>query len=111
VYHNTQRRYATLGPHTPWEVHSAHRRRQWASQFTRHRQDLPWREGRVSFIRLTDARGYVRFFSESFLVDTALVHKYAKGTITTRSEQLTCFHQGRRMKWYPYTVTRPQGAG
>jgi putative transposase len=108
VFHNTQHRYATLGQHTRWEVHSAHRRRRLSSRFSLHHQTLPWREGRISFIRLTDARGHVRFFSESFLVDTALVHEYVKGSITTRLAQLTFFHQGRRVKRYPYTATRPQ---
>jgi putative transposase len=110
AFHNTQHLYATLEHRTPWQVHSAHRRRRLSSRFTLHRQDLPSREGRVSFMRLTDAQGYVRFFSESFLVDAALVHEYIKGTITTRSEQLAFFHQGRRIKRYPYTVTKPQCA-
>jgi transposase InsO family protein len=67
VFHNTQHRYATLGQHTPWDVHNAYRRRRFSSRFTRHRQDFPWREGRISFMRLTDARGQVRFFSLSFM--------------------------------------------
>ena len=99
--HNTQHRYTTLAQRTPWEVHSTYRRRRLSSRFTRRRQDLPWREGRISFMRLTDARGQVRFFSESFLVDAVLVHEYVKGTITTRSKQLTFFHQGRRITRYP----------
>jgi hypothetical protein len=69
AFPNTQHRYATLGQRSPWEGHNAHRRRRLASRFTRHRQGLPWREGRVSFIRLTDARGHLRFFSESFPVE------------------------------------------
>lgn len=109
AFHNTQHRYATLEQRTPWEVHHAYRRRRLSSRFTRHRLDLPWREGRVSFMRLTDVRGHVRFFSEAFLVDTALVHEYVKGTITTRAEHLTFFHQGHRIKRYPYTVTKPKG--
>jgi putative transposase len=107
--HHTQHRYATLEQRTPWEVHRAYRRRRLSSRFTRHRPDLPWREGRVLFMRLTDVRGHVRFFSESFLADAALVHEYVKGTITTRAEHLTFCHQGRRIKRYPYTVTKPKG--
>jgi putative transposase len=110
TFHNTQQRDATLEQRTPWEVHSAYRRRLLSSRFTRHRLDLPWREGRVSFRRLTDVRGHVRFFSQSFLVDAALVHAYVKGTITTRAEHLAFFHQGRRIKRYPYTVTKPKGS-
>jgi len=110
AFHNTQHHYATLGQRTPWEVHNAYRRRRLASRFTRHRQGLPWREGRVSFIRLTDAQGHVRFFRESFPLEATFVHEYGKGTITTRAEHLTFFHQGRRIKRYPYTVTKPKGS-
>jgi hypothetical protein len=46
-----------------------------SSRFSLHRQGLPWRGRRLSSIRLTDAQGHVRFFSESLLVDTALVHE------------------------------------
>jgi hypothetical protein len=38
------------------------------------------------------------------------VHKYVKGTLTTHAEHLTCFHRGRRIKQYPYTVTKPKGS-
>jgi hypothetical protein len=90
-------------------VHNAYRRRRLSSRFTQHCQDLPGREGCISFIRLTDARGQVRLSNEAFLVDAAWVHEYVQGTITTRAEQLTFFHQGRRIKRYPYTVTKPKG--
>jgi hypothetical protein len=62
--------------------------------------------GQVSFIRLTDDRGQMRFFSEAFLVDPALVHEYVKGTITTRAGMLTFVHQGHRVKRYPYITTK-----
>jgi hypothetical protein len=42
-------------------------------------------------------------------MDAALVYEYFKGTIATRSERLTFFHQGRLIKRYPYTVTEPRG--
>ena len=84
--HHPQHRDATLGQHFPWEVHNAHSRRYLASRFTRHRQGLPWREGRVSFRRLTDARGHIRFIRESFPVEATLMHKYVKGTLTTHAE-------------------------
>jgi transposase InsO family protein len=89
-----------------WEIHAADRRRQLSRRFTLHRQGVPWGEGQVSFIRLTDDRGQVRFFSEAFLVDPALVHEYVKGTITTRAGVLTYFHQGHRVKRYPYIITK-----
>ncbi len=110
TFHNTQHRYAKLGQRPPWEVHTAVRHRLLSRRFTLHRQGLPWREGRVSFIRLTNDQGHVRFFSEAFLVDAILVHEYVKGTIATRTGMLTFFHQGRRVKRYPYTITKPSEA-
>jgi putative transposase len=72
--HNTQQRYAKLGQHTPWAVHMAMRGRRLAPPCALHRRRLPWRDGRISFIRLTDEQGRVRFFTETFLVDPTLVH-------------------------------------
>jgi putative transposase len=108
TFHNAQHRYAKLGQRPPWEVHSASKRRQLPPRFALHRQGLPWRDGRISFIRLTNDQGCVRFFSESFMVDPTLVHEYVKGTITTRLGWLTFVHHGRRITRYPYAVTKPQ---
>lgn len=105
-FHNTHHRYAKLSQRTPWRVHTAVRRRRLPRGFTRHRRDLPWRDGRVSFVRLTDDQGRVRFFSERFLVDPTLVHEYVTGTIYTRSGLLKFTHQGRLVKVYKYAVTK-----
>lgn len=102
VFHNTQHRYAKLGQRTPREVHRTVRPR----PFMRPQEDLPWRDGRISFIRLTDHAGTVRFFSERFLVNPALVHEYVTGTIDTRRGRLTLAHQGRVVKVYRYVVTK-----
>jgi hypothetical protein len=106
AFHNTHHRYAKLGQRTPWEVHTAGRRRLLPRRFTLHRRGVPWRDGRVSFIRLTDRRGAIRFFSESFLVDPALVHEYVTGTISTKAGFLRFTHHGRVVRVYRYTVTK-----
>lgn len=106
AFHNTQHRYAKLGQRTPWTVHTALRRRLLPRRFIRHRTGLPWREGRVSFVRLTDSAGTVRFFSERFVVDPTLVHEYITGTIDTQSGRLRFTHQGRIIKVYRYAVTK-----
>ena len=105
-FHNTQHRYAKLGQRVPWDVHAAARRRLLPERFTRHRHGLPWREGRLSFIRLTDAHGVVRFFRERFVVDPTLVHEYVTGTIDTQPGLLTFTHQGRLVKVYKHPVTK-----
>jgi hypothetical protein len=65
-----------------------------------------WKEGRISFTRLTDSRGTVRFFTERFLVDPALVHEYVVGTITTKDERLRFYHQGKCVKTMAYKVSK-----
>lgn len=106
AFHNTQHRYAKLGQRPPWTIHAALRRRLLPHRFTRHRTSLPWRDGRVSFIRLTDRAGTVRFFSERFVVDPTLVHEYVTGTIDTKPGLLRFTHQGRVIKVYHYAVTK-----
>lgn len=106
AFHNTQHRYAKLGQRTPWEVHSTVRPRRLPRPYARHQQGLSWRDGRVSFIRLTDQAGTVRFFSERLPVDPTLVHEYVTGTIDTRMGRLTLAHQGRVVKVYRYVVTK-----
>ena len=106
AFHNTQHRYAKLGQRTPWAVHTAGRRRPLPARFVRHRQGLPWGDGRISFIRLTDQAGTVRFFSERFVVDPSLIHEYVTGTIDTKPGLLKFTHQGRLVKVYKYTVTK-----
>ena len=106
TFHNTQHRYAVLGQHVPWEVHTAGRRRLLPQRFTVPQRGLPFREGRVSFVRLTDDQGRVRFFSESFLVDGTLVHEYVTGTVFTRAGLLKFVHQHRLITIYRYAVTK-----
>lgn len=105
-FHNTQHRYAKLGQRVPADVHGASRRWRLPRQVARYRQPLPWREGRVSCIRLTDEQGRVRFFGERFVVHPSLVHEYVTGTIDTKAELLTFTHQGHIVKRYKYTVTK-----
>jgi hypothetical protein len=90
------------------EVHTAVKRRPLCRRVAPHRQELPWRERRVSFIRLIDEQRRVRFFSESFLVNPTLVHEYVRGKILTRADLLKFTHQDRMVRAYPYVVTKPR---
>ncbi len=101
-FHNTQHRYAKLRQQVPWAIHTARRRRLLPRTFTRHRRGLPWRDGRLSFVRLTDAEGRIRFFSESFHVETGLIHEYVTGTIFTGPSLLTS--EGRCLNGEQYTA-------
>lgn len=105
-FHNRNHRYAKLGQRTPWAVHTSARRRLLPKSFDLHPHSIPWREGKVSFIRLTDHHGAVQFFSERFRVAPVLVHEYVQGTIFTKPRLLKFYHQGHVVKIYRYTVTK-----
>lgn len=106
TFHNTTHRYAKLAQRTPWEVHSSVPRQLLPQRFRLHREGLPWREGRVSFVRLTDKQGFVRFFSERFQLNPSLAHEYVTGTIFTKPGILTFSHQGHIVKAFGYAVTK-----
>ncbi len=106
TFHNQHHRYAKLGSRSPRVVHNAPARRWLAKSFTLHRGPIPWREGRISFVRLTDDQGTVRFFSERFQVSTTLIHEYVRGTIFTKAGLLKFYHQNRVVRVYRYTVNK-----
>jgi hypothetical protein len=108
TFHNHSHRYAKLAQRTPWSVHTAKSRRPLPKSFLLHRKRLPWREGKISFIRLTDHTGAVHFFSERFEIATNLVHEYVRGTIFTKQNLLKFFHQGKIVKVFRYKVTKSQ---
>lgn len=104
-FHNEHHRYAKLGQHTPQSVHKPQRRKLLPrlQLATVHRS---WRDGRITFIRLTDDRGSIRFFTERFVVDPTLVHEYVTGTISTRDGRLRFYHLGRCIKTLRYRVSK-----
>jgi hypothetical protein len=65
-----------------------------------------WKDGRISFTRLTDSHGSVRFFTERFQVDPTLVHECVIGTITTKDNRLRFYHQGKCVKTIFYKVSK-----
>jgi hypothetical protein len=69
-------------------------------------QNLPFKDGRVSFVRLTDKEGRIKFFTESFLADRDLVNEYVKGTIFTRSGLLKLYYDNKIIKTYKYRINR-----
>ncbi len=105
-FHNEHHRYAKLGQRTPQAVHSRLRRRVRLPRLDQKRLRNVWKDGRISFTRLTDDRGCVRFFTERFVVDPTLVHEYVTGTISTRDNRLRFFHQGRCVKNISYKVSK-----
>jgi hypothetical protein len=53
---------------------------------------IPWRDSKISFIRFTDRKGAVHFFSEHFEVSPGLVHEYVRAAIFTKAKLLKLFH-------------------
>ncbi len=105
-FHNQHHRYAKLGQRTPSAMHCRSRHTMPLAGLTLDKISGSWKDGRISFIRLTDHRGTVRFFSERFAVDPRLVHEYIVGSIFTRENRLRFFHQERCLKSIPYIVSK-----
>jgi len=102
-FHNKNHRYAKLKGKTPEKAHSE-------VSFKKlpgiDLNNIPWRDGKVSFVRLTDKKGNVRFFSETFKVNKELVHEYVKGTIFTKQEKLKFYYNNRLIKVVSYKITK-----
>jgi hypothetical protein len=105
-FHNNNHRYGKLKGKAPWAVHNSVARRLLPKSFTLHERHIPFRDGRVSFIRLTDEKGKVRFFTETFLVDKELVNEYVKGTIFTKPGLLKFYYNNKIIKIYRYNVNK-----
>jgi len=107
-FHNEHHRYAKLGQRPPNAVHKANPRRALPEHLALAWVPKSWKDGKVSFTRLTDARGSVRFFTERFLVDPLLVHEYVVGTISIKDNRLRFYHQHRCVKDTNYKVSKQQ---
>lgn len=105
-FHNHNHRYGKLKGKTPWVVHTSVTRRLLPVNFNLHKHYIPFKDGRVSFIRLTDEKGKVRFFTETFLVDKELVNEYVKGTIFTKLGLLKFYYDNKIIKIYKYNINR-----
>lgn len=106
TFHNRSHRYAKLHQRTPWSVHTAKSPHPLPKSFVLHNNQIPWRDGKISFVRLTDQTGAVQFFTERFKVAHGLVHEYVRGTISTKPGLLKLYHQGRVIRIHRYTVTK-----
>lgn len=105
-FHNNHHRYGKLKGKTPWSVHSLANKKLLPKTFNLHRHHIPFKEGRVSFVRLTDKNGKIRFFSETFLVDKNIVNEYVKGTIFTKQGLLKFFYNERIVRIVKYKVNK-----
>jgi len=105
-FHNNNHRYSKLKGKIPWAVHSSVTRRVLPPNFSLHKQYIPFKDGKVSFVRLTDKEGKARFFTEAFLVDKDLVNEYVKGTIFTKFGLLKFYYDNKVIKTYKYKVNR-----
>lgn len=105
-FHNRSHRYAKLGQRTPWPVHTAKSRHLLPRSFVLHKNQLPWGDGKISFVRLTDETGAVQFFTERFKVAPRLIHEYVQGTIFTKSGVLKFYHQGCVIRIYRYRINK-----
>jgi putative transposase len=105
-FHNNNHRYNKLNGRTPWIVHTAVSRRLIPKSHRLQDEILPFRDGKVSFVRLTDHRGCARFFTETFEVDKDLQYQYVKGTIDTRVDSLKFYFDKQIVKVHKYSVNK-----
>jgi len=105
-FHNTNHRYGKLKGRAPWDVHTSVTRKVLPKSFSLHKRFIPFKDGRVSFIRLTNEEGNVRFFTETFKVDKYLPNEYVKGTIFTKLGILKFYYDNRIIKIYDYKINR-----
>ena len=105
-FHNNNHRYSKLKGKTPWVIHSSTTRRILSSSFSLHKRSIPFRDGKLSFVRLTNKEGKVRFFTETFSVDKDLANEYVKGTIFTKQNLLKFYYDGEIIKTYKYKVNK-----
>jgi len=107
-FHNHNHRYSKLKGKVPWVIHSSQSKKAIAKRVDLQKRPIPFREGRVSFVRLTDEKGRIRFFTETFLVSKNLVNEYVKGTIFTRSQLLKLYYDGKVIKTHKYEINKNQ---
>jgi len=105
-FHNQNHRYGKLKGKTPWNVHASVTRKVLPKSFSLHKRYIPFKDGRVSFIRLTNEKGNARFFTETFKVDKDLSNEYVKGTIFTKPNLLKFYYDDRIIKIYKYNVNK-----
>lgn len=105
-FHNNNHCYSKLKGKVPWAVHTPVARRTLPGTFALHNQHIPFRDGKVSFVRLTDKEGRARFFTETFLVGKDLVNEYVKGTIFTKPGLLKFYYDNKLVKSYQYRVKK-----
>ncbi|MCZ2846108.1 MAG: transposase, partial [Candidatus Bathyarchaeota archaeon] len=105
-FHNHNHCYSKLHGKTPADIHRSKEKSRLSKNFDLHQKYIPFKEGKVSFIRLTNRQGKVRFFREIFLVNKDLVHEYIKGTIFTKSDLLKFYYDKKLIKTYNYKVNR-----
>ena len=105
-FHNKNHRYSKTGGKTPERTHKRSGVKISPKLIKSLRRRIPFKNGKVSFIRLTNAKGEVRYFTEWFLVDKRLVHEYVKGTIFTKSNLLKFYYCNKLVKTVLYTTNK-----
>lgn len=105
-FHNNNHRYGKLKGKTPWVVHTSVTRKVLPKSFNLHKRYIPFKDGRVSFVRLTDEKGCVRFFTETFKVEKDLSNEYVKGTVFTKLNLLKFYYDDKIIKIYKYNVNK-----
>lgn len=77
-------------------------RRILSKNFYLHKGYVQFKDGRISFVRLTNQECKIRFFTETFLADKDLINEYVKGTVFTKPDLLKFYYNNEIIKIYKY---------
>ena len=104
-FHNQNHSYSKLKGRTPSKVHTCRKKDKLKKNF-KIKHEIPFREGKIAFVRLSDSKGCIRFFSESFMIDKSLPNVYMKGEICTNKQILNIYHDGILIKSLDYKINK-----
>lgn len=105
-FHNKNHRYSKNKGKVPIEVHNSIKIKTLPDNFDIHTKHIPFKNGKISFIRFTNDIGKVRFFTETFEVSKELCHEYVKGTIDTKENVLAFYYDNELVKELKYKVKK-----
>lgn len=101
---NEEHIYPRLGHQTATQYRRGKQRRKLPADFNVERTKLPLAVGKVTFIRLVSAQGYIHVLEQRFKVGKRLKFQYVKATIYTQRKTLKVYHKGRLAKEFAYQL-------
>jgi hypothetical protein len=103
---NEQHVHAHLGGRTAAQYRRTKQLRKLPAHFTLDYSHLPLAVGKVTFIRVVSAEGTISILGQLFRVGKRLKFQYVKATLYTKTQKLKVYHKGKRVKEFPYSLSK-----